>query len=531
MRRIIVLLLVLTFLLSSLTVFAESNHLPQPEESVEEAIKRANEELGYDYYDLSKVNKEVYEKYGVLVYGSPSGDKDSNGEYRYLGTMPDGTEYTNYNRMHDDWAGGVLDTRNWIKDPWNDPNISGASKSPFNNNPEWNDAMIAGLKYAYGDGITSGAIGDWTKYVQILQPPTDGTWGMGRMWHVTSAGKIWYITFPITPLEFDINTPENFVPKPPQLPPPKVTQAPRSPQVAIKWDTVPLKISQSSTITGKIRRDTSFTWVEYLFEVEQVFNGASKGKKTIKTVTFSQDKFFQPRTTAKDWYTEEPKPSFSVPSNGKPGTVLIARLKAKIRYNETFPSLPPAPQKPQPEVYKPNYSKPSKPWRPWAPDKPDKDAPDEEWDAYWEEYEIYEEEYDVYLEELDVYNELIGPWDEYEAYISTPEYKQYLLEKEDYDQLVSVRGRYNILEDKDPELIPVEGYNFGEYAAYHSAFNSFVSSHYKRHVKIEDYPIALYWFTRSHVEAQAESKNTIVDNTTAPTPGGMDPGIIVKPKP
>ena len=148
MKRLIPILVILSLILSSMNVLAESNPVTEHKNSVQDAVKKANEEIGFPYY----------------------------------------------NRMDDDWAGGVLDTRNWIETPWEDPNISGATEKPWNNNPEWNDAMIAGLKYAYGDGITNGAMSDWTKYAQILQPPTGNTWGMGRMWHVTSAGKVWYIT-------------------------------------------------------------------------------------------------------------------------------------------------------------------------------------------------------------------------------------------------------------------------------------------------------------------------------------------------
>lgn len=526
---LISILLIFSFVLSSTTiVLADYNPVPEPKDTVEEAVKKANEELGFQYYDVSKVNREVYEKYGVLVYGEPYGDKDDKGEYRYLGTMPDGTEYTNYNRMHDAWAGGVLDTRNWIAEPWGnkDARKKGARENEWNgNNPEWNDAIIAGMKYAYGDGITNGAIGDWTKYVQILQPPTADTWGMGRMWHRTAKGQIWYITFPITPLDGPGGP---FEPKKPNIPPPKAWDEPRSPNLAIKWDKVPLKINETSTITGKIRReDGKFTWVEYDFEGEQIWQKQPKAKFRFESskkypIKFSQDKFFQPRTAAKDWYTESPKPKYTVPSNGKPGTELIARIRAKVRVNNPFPSLPPTPQKPQPEVEKPNYPRPSRPYRPY---KPGEDATDEEWEEYYEAYKEYEED-------LDYYNEHIGPWDDYDEYISSDEYKQYLLEKEDYDKLVSVRSEYNKNEDmgeNDVELIPVEEYNFEEYAAHHVNFNDFVSKHYRRYVPIEDYSIALYWFTKEFKTGKAESKNVIVHIPKDPSTGGLDPSIIVNP--
>lgn len=149
MKRIIVLLLALILLLPSITVFA-NNNTPPKKPTVEETVRMANEQLGFNYYDVSKVNKDVYEKYGALVYGSPYGDKDKNGQSRYLGKTPDGTEYTNYKRLHDDWAGGVLDTRNWIKEPWMQSSIPATTRNPWNGTPEWNDAIIEGMKAAYG---------------------------------------------------------------------------------------------------------------------------------------------------------------------------------------------------------------------------------------------------------------------------------------------------------------------------------------------------------------------------------------------
>jgi hypothetical protein len=123
------------------------------------------------------------------------------------------------------------------------------------------------------------------------------------------------------------------------------------------------------------------------------------------------------------------------------------------------------------------------------------------------------------------------PWRAYYAYINSPEYQEYLLRLADYNKLVSVRSVYNTLEDGNPELIPVEGYNFPEYAAYHAEYNSFIGEPSKRYVAIEDTPKALYWFRRQEVSSTAEAKNTIVHIPENPGKGGLDPGIIIPPKP
>lgn len=305
------------------------------------------------------------------------------------------------------------------------------------------------------------------------------------------------------PREFEL-------PSLPDPPNPVVTET-RSPNVAIKWDKIPLKINESSTLTPKLQRNSSsVTWNRYQIDVIQDFQGTIRGTSTIKKVEYSQDFMLK---KASSWFDLNigGKPKYTVPSNGKPGTMLIAKLTVWSRLTDPFPGLPPAPQKPQPEVPKPSYPPPS------PPSPPPHDAPDDAWSAYYSE--------------LAHYDSLMEPWRAYYAYINSPEYQEYLLRLADYNKLVSVRSVYNTLEDGNPELIPVEGYNFPEYAAYHAEYNSFIGSHLKRYVAIEDTPKALYWFRRQEVSSTAEAKNTIVHIPENPGKGGIDPGIIIPPKP
>lgn len=305
-------------------------------------------------------------------------------------------------------------------------------------------------------------------------------------------------------------SPELELPPLPEPPNPIVTDT-RSPNVAIKWDKIPLKINESSTLTPKLQRNSSsVTWNRYQIDVIQDFQGTIRGTSTIKKVEYSQDFMLK---KASSWFDLNigGKPKYTVPSNGKPGTMLIAKLTVWSRLTDPFPGLPPAPQKPQPKVPKPSYPKPS------PPTPPPHDAPDDAWSAYYSE--------------LAHYNSLMEPWREYYAYINSPEYQEYLLRLADYNKLVSVRSVYNTLEDGNPELIPVKGYNFPEYAVYHAEYNSFIGNHLKRYVAIEGTPKALYWFRRQEVSSTAEAKNTIVHIPENPGEGGIDPGIIIPPKP
>jgi len=194
MKKLVAILIILSIMLTFIPTYAE---IIYPPGTVDEAVQRANGQIGSEYYNIKMVNKEVWEKYGALVYGNPHGTKKGD-EYRYLGYTPEGAEYTNYIFPHDDWGGGYLEDRNWIETPWNDDycRSQGAKENPFNNKAAYEPAIEEGLRTAYGDYM-KGTKNDWYKYMQILQPPTDFTPGMGRMWQTSK----WYITVPIAPLK------------------------------------------------------------------------------------------------------------------------------------------------------------------------------------------------------------------------------------------------------------------------------------------------------------------------------------------
>lgn len=164
----------------------DPNYVP----SLEEAIQVANEEVlevtGVPgFYDLSQVNRDMYDKYGVIVYGEPHGDTKGS-ESRYVGYTPDGEPFGNPVFPRDSWAGGTFDERNWIAEPWTNTALReqfGIKHSAFNGTEEFADNMRAGLLKYYPED-TDGSRTDWHKYMQILQPPTEYAPGMARMWHV-----------------------------------------------------------------------------------------------------------------------------------------------------------------------------------------------------------------------------------------------------------------------------------------------------------------------------------------------------------
>ena len=121
--------------------------------------------------------------------------------------------FTNIHFPHDAWAGGGLETRSWIPTPWKNKDVQKYTYNKFgkeifindfNDNPDFEDAIKAGLDYRYHDlpgAITANTYKqDWYQYVHIYQPPTPYTWGMGVMFHKTSGGQMWYMSVPIAPL-------------------------------------------------------------------------------------------------------------------------------------------------------------------------------------------------------------------------------------------------------------------------------------------------------------------------------------------
>lgn len=223
MKRKPVLILILLTLLFSFIQTAQA----QPPETKQEAVDLANQELGFVYFqpeneagkplnfiDEVVVLSDIYitdRTYGVLVYGDQHGDKKGD-QSRYLGYTKDNEDYTNPGFPHDVWGGGYIEDRNWIREPWDDRIIQtkyGIEPNGFDGNPKTLERIQMGIAVYYA-AVSKGGFSpywqNWHEYVHILVPQTEYTWGMGRMWHKLSDGRMYYITIPIAPGALELNT-------------------------------------------------------------------------------------------------------------------------------------------------------------------------------------------------------------------------------------------------------------------------------------------------------------------------------------
>jgi len=196
----------------------------QPPDNLQEAVNLVNQELGREYFTQTNLTGEsinwikisglsgvtigsTSDTFGALVYGDPHSDpsdnpQTKNGQYRYLGYTYNGEHYTNPAFPHDAWAGGYLEDRHWIKTPWDNNVVSGVSQNDFDGNTKYLPNIQRGIATYYTDvskGGDSDYCNNWYQYVHILVPPTEYTWGMGRMWHQELGGGIWYISVPLAP--------------------------------------------------------------------------------------------------------------------------------------------------------------------------------------------------------------------------------------------------------------------------------------------------------------------------------------------
>lgn len=225
--------------------------------SAQEAIDNANDGLE-NIYGISllefefkrkmqgrKINEEyakgtwnhIGEFGSVLAYGDPHGDKKSIGgteQYRYLGYTAFGDEYSNTifpdDRQKVTSFADRYDNGEWIKEPWNQWNREETRGIPklhkyFDEQESFKNNLLANFKVGavlHRIDMVTGEIdidtgkplaeedkqrnienffktNDWMDYVHILSPPSQGTWGMGRIWSRDKNGKLWYVTIALAP--------------------------------------------------------------------------------------------------------------------------------------------------------------------------------------------------------------------------------------------------------------------------------------------------------------------------------------------
>ena len=173
--------------------------------TAEQAVQFANQQLGGLYYVIDKINKDIWDKYEVMVYGGPetvsAKDQDTaaNGEKRYLGYTPMGDLMPNPDFPPDHSATTTINNYAWIKEPWivkalSDGDVDYIKGWSDNPNDETyiknalNDKFGSLFKYAPPNNASN-----WYTVTKILQPRTSVTPGLGRMWHLWN-GSNWYIT-------------------------------------------------------------------------------------------------------------------------------------------------------------------------------------------------------------------------------------------------------------------------------------------------------------------------------------------------
>ena len=218
MKKRIVILCCLLIIMTIMIVSASTSDI------LPETVQKANEELGLQYYtsksqktglplnvklannDWSGIDLPSGAETGnVFVYGTPW----DNG--RYLGkTVKEEDDFTNFFFPNDAWAGGYIEDRYWIENPWNnDDTKDKARETTFDANTvgdKYKLNMIGGLKEYYGSALKGEQEApEWYanihRYIHVLQPPTYSSWGLGRMWHKEASGAIWYMTVPLIPGE------------------------------------------------------------------------------------------------------------------------------------------------------------------------------------------------------------------------------------------------------------------------------------------------------------------------------------------
>lgn len=151
----------------------------------------------------------------ILAYGKPFDFDSVTGRHRYLGYTVYGDEFTNILFREDGHNEWFFEEEDWIDMPWKYPKTKGIKTTVRNDfdNPEYqskiNENIKLGILSCYPTRVKDynkfNSI-DFTRYVHILQPPTEYAWGMGRLWHWIN-GTVWYITVGIAPFNMVENQP------------------------------------------------------------------------------------------------------------------------------------------------------------------------------------------------------------------------------------------------------------------------------------------------------------------------------------
>ncbi|WP_420536364.1 Athe_2463 domain-containing protein, partial [Desulforamulus ruminis] len=192
--------------------------------NITEALATANNELrakffGGDYFFTQNIqgkpiNEALWAKSKLFSYGAPqeaspgSNDFDpSTNQYRYHGYTRNGEKYTNTFFRNDTTEIVNVNSANWIFEPWDNATVQNfvtivlkepqlESTNPFNNDPAMLESINLGFENLkdYNPYIQFERTGkQWQQYVHVLQPPTEYTFGMGRLFRLVG-GQMRYLT-------------------------------------------------------------------------------------------------------------------------------------------------------------------------------------------------------------------------------------------------------------------------------------------------------------------------------------------------
>lgn len=220
-------------------------------------------------------NYLTYKEYGLIVYGSPWGDRKPTGingktgpQYRYLGYTLEDDPYTNPYFPPDASSGNKPENFNYIK-----PSGAEESWESLTDKAQKEHMLYSTLS---GNGATSpsftlASIGGYA-YGKLLSPSTWKSQGSIYLQHKTSSGKIWYITQTTPPmvgntlLTGTISTPHN-------------TYTIKSEDKSV---IVPVTVTSNAVITGSAKPS-------HIAEITATFHGQTDRKSGISTASTTKD--------------------------------------------------------------------------------------------------------------------------------------------------------------------------------------------------------------------------------------------------
>lgn len=204
MKKILFLVVFFSFLFP-MTVTLSANL------TMEQAVQAANQELDMEYYFTPaqipvngnlitmELNQEIWNQHKILVYGGPNavpaGEQDFKlGHYRFLGYTPDGDLMPDPDFPSDNEASTLINNWDWVYEPYKQENPRLCARVT-----DW-DGLSSHLPYIndilktkFGGLFDYNDPKQWHLYTKILQPRTNVTPGLGRLWH-NWRGSLWYIS-------------------------------------------------------------------------------------------------------------------------------------------------------------------------------------------------------------------------------------------------------------------------------------------------------------------------------------------------